>query len=238
MVLQYLYCSSMGHKDMVHCKKNFRFCQLQFGRTYSLHMSQQDMALRLIQRHPMRDTVRKCIRHASGIFCKPLRALRIQPASPHLQSLRIVPVKQGNIRLNSGLQQGIHQIAVKSQSFFIDLTGSFRHHARPADGKSKRLDSDLFHQFNVRAISVIKITRNISGIVVNYIGFSVCVLSKIMCMDIPDRRSLSILLSCALNLIGCGSRTPDKILRKHFIVLSSQSPPLPQRRTLLYIRFL
>ena len=69
------------------------------------------------------------------------------------------------------------------------------------------LQVHLFQQGNILCPAVVAVAGDIPGI-------TVLCFARRMAEGIPDGQSPAILLHCALDLIGCGCRAPDEILRK------------------------
>ena len=176
-------------------------------------VAKPDAALRFVQGKIVPHAPLKMRRHGSCIGGKRLGCICVLPAALVLQGLRQIPVIQRNIRLYACRKQGIHKAVVPSQPCRVDLALPFRENARPSDGKPVGSQMHRLEQVDILLPAVVAVAGNVPG-------FPVFGFARRMAEGVPDGGSAPILIHTALDLIGCGRRTPDKIFRKwHFVFL-------------------
>ncbi len=89
--------------------------------------------LRLIERHPVFHPVTQRPRSDIRVFGKRFGSRPIAPAACILERLRQIPVEERDERLDAGLEQRVHQTAVKIYAFLVHLALSRGQQARPTE---------------------------------------------------------------------------------------------------------
>src|SRR5258708_22710619 len=114
---------------------------------------------------------------------------------------------QGGERLDAVGQQLVEQPIVEIEAFRIWRARSFRENARPRDREAIGLCTQRPHQLDIVLVAMEMIVRDISiAAIGNFAGQ--------MSETIPDRRTSSIFVDGAFDLIGRGRRAPSKVARK------------------------
>ena len=106
-----------------------------------------------------------------------------------------------------GLGARIDQPVIPGKTCRIDWSRALREDARPGNREPVRLQVHLFQQCNILCPAVVAVAGDVPCI-------TVPCFARRMAEGIPDGQSPTILLHCALDLIGCGCRAPDEIFRK------------------------
>ena len=102
-------------------------------------------------------------------------------------------------------QQGVDQLAVKTDARLIHLPGPLGEQAGPGEGKTVGLQPNLPHQRNVLPEAVVVVAGHVPGVA--FIDMAALVTA-----DVPNTGTPAVLIPGALNLIGAGGRAPHKIL--------------------------
>ena len=176
--------------------------------------SHADKALRLVEGKEMVNFISQPFRHNTDIFFKPNGTFRVEPAAPFIEGIGVIPVKQGGIRSDAGLQKLFCKFLIKLHTLFIDSACSLRQDPGPADGETIGLYAQLLHQSHILPETMVMIAGHISRMALkNRTGPPT--------EHIPYGEALSIFISRPFNLIRSGGRPPDKILWKSHMHNSS-----------------
>ncbi len=79
-------------------------------------MAEEGKDGRLIERHPILDTVAQVRREQPGVIGEPAHDLRVGEAAAVLQRLRQVPVEQVDQRLDARAKQGVDEALVEVEA--------------------------------------------------------------------------------------------------------------------------
>ena len=198
---------AVGVDRIVPGRKHRAVIQTEAWCVYTAAVAQPHAALRLIEGKIVPHPPLKVRGHRGGIpgegFCR----IIIQPATLVLQGLRQIPVVERDIGLDPCRKQCIDQPVIPCKTCRIDWSRALREDARPGNREPVRLQVHLFQQCNILCPAMVAVAGDVPGI-------AVPCFARHMAEGIPDGQSPTILLHCALDLIGCGCRAPDEIFRK------------------------
>ncbi len=116
----HLHGAAMSQHGVMHRQEHLGHAQLQSRRMLAGQVPHAEEALRLIQRHPVRDAIGKTIHHEAGIVLKPRRAVGIQPAATQEKVIRIIPVKKRGPRLQARIEHAIDDAVVEIEALLVD----------------------------------------------------------------------------------------------------------------------
>ncbi|MNJ46719.1 hypothetical protein D3C77_418570 [compost metagenome] len=161
----------------------------------------------LIERHPMLDQAVELTEHRFGEHDEGVDRLPVLPAAVVLKRLRQLPVVQCAERLDSVLEQLVHQQFVMLDSFPVHFAEALRVNARPRYREAVGFNAQLLHKLNVFLVTVVAVTGNACVIALkNFSG---------RCRhDVPDAQASPVLIQGAFDLISRGRYAPDKVFRK------------------------
>lgn len=114
-------------------------------------------------------------------------------------------MEEGDVGFNAMFQQGVDQLAVKTDARFIHLPGPLGEQAGPGEGKTVGLQPDLPHQRHILPEAVVVVTGRVAGVA--FIDMAALVTA-----DVSDTGPPAVLVPGPLDLIGAGGRAPHKIL--------------------------
>mmetsp|Transcript_50915 Transcript_50915/g.108779 ORF Transcript_50915/g.108779 Transcript_50915/m.108779 type:complete len:207 (+) Transcript_50915:924-1544(+) len=136
-----------------------RLCPARGVLTYCV--AERSRAPRLIQCQPPLHSISKERETARGIFLKVLDDAPIQPSAVLvLQTLRQIPMVQGDERLTSRGEESVNQRVVEGSAFRIYRTPTVWEQARPRYRETIGWHSELPYQLHVFRVTVVVITRN------------------------------------------------------------------------------
>ena len=162
----------------------------------------------LINGEEMPDPVTQLLGEEAGIVGeRPRRVLRLPPPVVVVQRLRQIPVVQGGERFDPRRQQLVDQAAVEIQTAHVRLPGAFREDPRPRDREPVGVHADVLHQRDVLDIAVVVIVGDIAAVPVRDVPWGVRV-------RVPDRDALTVLIPCALDLVGSSCHAPPETVRE------------------------
>src|SRR2546430_3376971 len=111
---------------------------------------------------------------------------------------------QGHKGSNTSCQECIHETIIKIQATLIDSSRSLGKNTWPRNGETIGIQAESGHQRYILRHTVVMVGSDISVISLVNLTWSSCEL-------IPDGRTAPIFIRCALYLIGCSCRPPEKI---------------------------
>ena len=111
-------------------------------RVLAEEVAQERAAPRFVQRDPVLHPVAEPPRDDVGVLDERLSSQPRRPAAAILQHLGQIPVVEGDVRLDAGLQQAIRQPAVEVQPGLVDLAVAVRQDPRPRDGEAIGLQAE------------------------------------------------------------------------------------------------
>ncbi len=166
-----------------------------------------DERMELVHREEVRDPVAELLGDEPGVVRERLGGVSGSPPSTVLQRLWQVPVVQRRERLDPRREQLVDQAAVEVDAGRVRLADAVREDPWPGDREPVRIDAQLSHERDILAIAMVVIVRDVPGITVADLPGSVGV-------GVPDRRTLPVLPSRALDLIRGGRHAPPEPLRE------------------------
>src|SRR5258708_32040704 len=94
-------------------------------------VAEADETLRLVQRNPVRNAVRKFFHHDASVVSEPVRAVAVQPATLAIERQRIVPVKKREPWLDARREQGIDEAVAEGEAGRTYPAAASPQHTRP-----------------------------------------------------------------------------------------------------------
>ena len=171
-------------------------------------IAETDDALGLINRKEVLYAVAKGFRNRTGISAEPLHHVVVLPGAAFVDRPREIPVIERDKGADVVLQQAVHQIGVETQAFGVDIPCAVGDDAGPADGEAIVAHAHLLHERDILAEAMIVVAGDVACAVIGDETFPV------MGEVVPDGGAFAALRPAALNLVGCGCGTPEKILRE------------------------
>ena len=162
---------------------------------------------RLIERHPILDTVAQVRREQRGVVGEPAHHLRVGEAAAVLQRLRQVPMEEVDQRLDARAKQGVDEALVEVEAALVDGAGPHGQDARPADAEAVCARAQVGHQSDVLWVAVVVVAGDVAGAA---IGDG----ARLAGEGVPDRRSSAVLGRCSLDLVGGGGEAPGEVGRE------------------------
>src|ERR1700677_312106 len=156
----------------------------------------------LVGRHEMTHAIRESARDECGIVGKGLRSVAGLPSAR--KRLRQVPVKQGDVRLDAVLEQLIDQSLIVGEPGLIRLAAALGKNTRPGQGEAIGLRAQILEQFYVFLVELVRIPGDIAR-------FALMSFAGRVGENVPNGRAAAFYGNRALNLIGAGGATPEKI---------------------------
>jgi len=195
--------SAVGKAKVVVNQSHLLLRQLPAGGVNACSIAKLSNALRLVDGHKVSDASLEALGDDTGVTCKNVRNLPVQPAALILQGAGQIPVVEGNQRLNPARNQFIYQIVVKTESLFVDLAVTVRYDSRPTDGEAVCLDIKLLHQRHILPVAMVAVAGYVAGVpVFDVVG------SGVMAEIVPDIGAFPILIPGTFALIRCAGNTP------------------------------
>src|SRR5208282_6588325 len=159
----------------------------------------------LVEQHPVGNTVAQSTRCEFCVIGEARSCVASRPASGIFESLRQIPVVEGDKRTDSGFEQGIDETAVIIDPLGIRWTGAGGLKARPGNRKPVAVQVHRLQERDVFAKAVIGIAGYVAGVAVLDFAGSVR-------ETVPDRFALTVFIPCTFDLIGGGSCAPEETL--------------------------
>ena len=119
---------------------------------------------RLVERHPILDTVAQARREQRGVVGEPAHDLRVGEAAAVLQRLGQVPVEQVDQRLDARAEQGVDEALVEVETGLVDGAGPRGQDARPADAEAIGARPQLGHQPDVLRVAVVVVAGDVARV--------------------------------------------------------------------------
>src|SRR5439155_21469600 len=114
-----------------------------------------------------------------------------------LQRLRQVPVVEGGVGADAGVEQAVDEPVVEVQAGGVNRAGTVGQDARPGDGEPVRVDAEAPHHRDVLRPAVVVVAGHVAGVaVVDGAGYAA--------ERVPDGRSPAVLGHRALDLVRGG----------------------------------
>jgi hypothetical protein len=176
-------------------------------RVHALGVAQEGEDGRLVERHPILDTVAQARREQRGVVAEPAHDLRVGEPAAVLQGLRQVPVEQVDERLDARLQQGVDQAPVEVEAELVDAPGSHRQHPRPAHAEAIRTSPEIGHQPDVLRVAMVVVAGHVARAAIRDRAVAPG-------EGVPDGRSSTVLGRRSLDLVGGGGEAPAEVSRK------------------------
>jgi len=173
------------------------------GRVLADLVRLQARAPRLVLRDPVAHAVAEPGRHRVRILDKGLGRLPPGPAALVLQPLRQVPVEEGRVGDDAGVEQAVHEPAVEIEAARVHAPAARREHARPRDREAVRLEPEVPHERDVLAPPVVMVAGHVAGGAARD-------LSRRAGETVPDRLAAPVGVRRAFDLIGEGGRAPNE----------------------------
>ena len=203
---QYLNRAAVGDQRVVQGTQNVHPRELQPRRLDAVTMTEADEALRLVERDPVLHAVAEMTGNDLGVLREPSRRSSIEPPALAVQVVRIIPMKEGNVRSDPGGEEPVDQLIVEFQSALVHFADARGQDARPGEAQPVCLQPELLHDRDIVAPAVVMIAGNVPGMA----GEDRAVLAA---EHVPDATPASTLARTAFNLIGRRGGTPYKMLR-------------------------
>ncbi len=176
-------------------------------RVHAVGVAQECEHGRLVERHPVLDTVAQARRDQRRVVAEPAHDLGVGEAAAVLQCLRQVPVEQVDERLDAGVQQGVDEAPVEVEAELVDAADSHRQHPRPAHAEAIRPRPQIGDQPDVLLVAVVVVAGHIARAAIRD-------RARTPGEGIPDRRSAAVLGCRSLDLVGGGGEAPAEVSRK------------------------
>ena len=116
-------------------------------------------------------------------------------------------MKQGDVRLDAVLEQLIDQSLIVGEPRLIRLAAALGKNTRPGQGEAIGLRAQILEQFYVFLVEMVRIPGDIAR-------FALMSFAGRVGENVPNGRAAAFYGNRALNLIGAGGATPEKIGRK------------------------
>ena len=129
----------------------------QAGREHAVQVTAIHHYPGFVQGDPQPDPVVHRSEQNLRVVGEPAGAVGIEPTAPPVQRRRQVPVVQGQHRLDTLLQQRIHQSLVEIQPLGVDPAASLRQHPAPGHAKTVGVQTQSAHQRHVVPVAAIVI---------------------------------------------------------------------------------
>ncbi len=162
---------------------------------------------RLVERHPILDTVAQVRREQRGVVGEPAHDLRVGEAAAVLQRLRQVPVEQVDQRLDARAEQGVDEALIEVEAGLVDGASPRGQDARPADAEAICARPQIGHQPDVLWVAVVVVAGDVARAAV---GDG----ARLAGEGVPDRRSSAVLGRRSLDLVGGGGEAPGEVSRE------------------------
>src|SRR5205823_3379623 len=171
-------------------------------------MPEANEALRLVERDPVLHPVAEMSRHDFGVLREPSRRGGIEPPAAAIQLVRIVPVKERDVRGDAGGEEAVDQLVIEFQTALVHLPSPRGQNARPGEAQSVRLEPQLLHDPDVVAPAVVMVAGDVAGVA----GEDGALLAA---EHVPHALPAPSLACGAFNLVRRRRSTPHKIARKY-----------------------
>lgn len=171
---------------------------------YAIQVSAADLALRLINGHPVGDSVGKSIDYYFRIFEEPLGTVGIEPSAPVVKSEGVVPVIERDHGGDVVLDKFVYKVGIELDALLVDLADTVGKDPCPADGEAICPDTDLLHESDIFFPAMIMIACDITVFLILY-------MVAVTGISVPDIKSFAVFIICAFDLISGRCGTPDKI---------------------------
>ncbi len=206
---------AVREKGVVHHAQKVEALELDARSVHARLVPAADKALRLVQGHVALDAVAEAFADQRRVVGEPVRAVRIHPAAPVPEFLRVVPVEEREEGRDAGFEKAVDQLVVEVDAFLIHRAGSVGEEARPGHGEAVALDADLLHDGDVFLVAVVVVAGHVAGVALKNVA-------RLLAEGVPDGQALAVLVCSAFDLERRRRRAPQKIVAKRH-VLSFQS---------------
>jgi hypothetical protein len=113
-------------------------------------------------------------------------------------------MEKSYIRLNAVCKQFIYKVGIEFNSRLANLANSLGEYTAPVDGEAISVNSERFHKLYVFLVAVIVVASHVGGLTVSD---SAGLVGK----DVPNVKSLAVLIISAFDLYLRGCDTPYEI---------------------------
>lgn len=157
----------------------------------------------LVDRRPGVDAVGEAVVHDAGVVREAQRGVAGRPAAAVLQRLRQVPVVEGGVRRDPGLEHLVDQPVVEADAARVDRAGAVGLHPRPGHREAVGGQAQAGHQADVVAEPVVVVACHVAGVPARD-------LARDAAEGVPDRGAASVVPRRALDLVRRGGGAPDE----------------------------
>ena len=148
-------------------------------------------------------TVAEVLKHHLCKVDKSVDGIPVAPAALCLDSGGQVKMIHRDQRLDVVFEAFVNQVVVVFNAFGVDCAGPFGNQAGPGDRKAVGLEAHFRHQFDVLFVVMVLVGSDLK--IRGSFGND---------LDVLYRRAFAVFEAGALNLVGRGGSTPEKVCRK------------------------
>ena len=161
----------------------------------------------LIDGGPHGNHITKGSEHFVGVLAKPLDGVAVHPTASVLQSLRKIPMVEGNVGHDAVLIQLLKDTLVVVHALFIELTDTVGQYTGPGNGQTVRVNTKIYQVFQITVEHMVAVAGNGGGgTVADLVGLS----GK----RVPNGSGTAVIKDSSLNLTCAGGGPPNKIFRE------------------------
>ena len=195
---------AMGQEGMVIGLVELAPAHVQAGSMLPVFIGLADEAGDFVHGHPMPHPVSQAADDGLGIDGEGIGGAAGHPAALVLQGLGQIPVVQGDVGLDAGLEQGVGEPIVEVQTGLVDGAPARGDNPGPGGAEAVGLGPQLLHETDILGIAVVMITGDIAIMASGH-------LPRRAAEAIPDAFAAAVFPGRAFHLEGGGGGAPDEI---------------------------